>query len=81
MGCIQQNLHEGVSDGGHIGKVDGGINPDQQHAIYSFCLWVLVHVPTLTDTDQHATPADTIRCAVPVTVWSACSVIRHSSAC
>ena len=52
IGCMQKHLHEGVSDRGHIGKVDGGINPDQQHAIYSFCLWVLVHIPTSTDTAQ-----------------------------
>jgi len=66
MGVMQKLLREGISDGGHIGKIDGGINPDQQHAIHAFCLWVLVHIPTSTDATQLATPTDTIQVVASV---------------
>ena len=42
-------LHESVSDGGDIGKVDGGVDAHQQHAIHLSSLCVLLHIPT----DRH----------------------------
>ena len=42
-------LHESVSDGGDIGKVDGGVDAHQQHAVHLSSLCVLLHIPT----DRH----------------------------
>ena len=42
-----RGLLEIVSDGSNICKIDGGVNPHQQHTIHLHGLWVLLYIPAL----------------------------------
>ena len=59
-----QALLDGVSDGGNIGKVDGRVNPDQQHTLLLLSLRVLQDVPAHTHRHQMSLAHAHGRCAL-----------------
>lgn len=68
-------LHESISDGGNIGKVDGGVNAHQQHAIHLGGFWVLLHIPAEENVTAQPLPRHLRHLLIPYHHW--CSSINQ----